>query len=291
MTRRTNNWKNAADRLNEYLREELGRSGKVALHEPWIVGNEWRYVKNCLDTGWVSSVGGYVDRFETEIAEICETEFAIAVVNGTSALHLALIGLGVGSNDLVICPPLSFIGTVNAVSYCGADPIFVDVDPDTLGLDPRALEAFLREECELLSEGLRHRNSGRRVASCLPVHVFGHPVDVDPIVSACHKYSIPVLEDAAEAIGSRYKGKSCGSFGHAAVLSFNGNKTLTSGGGGMVVTDDTMLAAKLKHLSTTAKQPHPWRYAHDSIGYNYRLPNINAALGCAHKGASRRLPV
>ena len=275
------NWRDAAQRLDAFVRDELGCKGDIALHEPWLDGNEWNYVKDCLDSGWVSSVGKYVDRFEAEMAKVCGTRYGVAAVNGTAALHLALTGLGVIRDDLVICPALSFIGTANAISYCGAEPLFMDIDATTLGLDAAALMEFLETACEAGENGAIHRESGRRIAACVPVHVFGHPADMDPIVAACRKYGIAVLEDAAESLGSRYKGRACGALGRAGALSFNGNKVLTTGGGGMVVTDDEELAKRLKHLSTTAKVPHAWHYHHDAVGFNYRLPNINAALGCA----------
>lgn len=271
----------ATKKLESFLRDELQHGDDIALHEPWIAGNEWPYVRDCLDSGWVSTVGGYVERFESEIAALCGTRYAVATVNGTAALHVALIALGVGRHDLVICPTLSFIGTANAISHCGAEPIFLDVCRSTLGLSAESLREFLDKECSFDGTHLIHRALGRRLAACVPVHVFGHPVDMDQIMDICNPLGIPVLEDAAEALGSRYKTRPLGSIGQAGALSFNGNKILTTGGGGMVVTNDAQLAEKLKHLTTTAKTPHKWLYRHDVVGYNYRLPNINAAMGCA----------
>jgi perosamine synthetase len=266
--------------LSEFYRE-LGFSGGVPLHEPWFAGREWEYTKNCLDTGWVSSVGSYVDEFENDIAIISKTTNAVATVNGTAALHVSLVALGVRPGDLVICPALSFVGTANAISHCGADPYFFDIDEKTLGLNPIDLESFFNSDCYSNSRGLYHRGSDRRISACIPVHVLGHPPDMDPILESCRAVGVPVVEDAAEAIGSTYKGRPCGSIGNAGILSFNGNKTLTTGGGGVVITNDHKLAKKLKHLTTTAKLPHAWQFKHDAVGYNYRMPNINAAIGCA----------
>jgi len=260
-------------RLIAVLRDELKVADDVPLHSPWFKGREWDYLKDCLDTGWVSSVGSYVDRFEAATAERCGARFAIAAVNGTAALHLALHAVGVRPGDLVICPSLTFIATANAVAYAGAMPLFADIEERTLGLDPARVAALLK------SHGPRFQ--GRRIAACLPVHVFGHPAAMEPLVAAGAAHGIPVIEDASEALGSRHRGKPCGSLAAAGVLSFNGNKIITTGGGGMVLTDDAALAKRLKHLSTTARVPHAWLFDHDEVGFNYRLPNINAALGCA----------
>jgi len=253
----------------------------VALHQPEFAGNEWAYVKECIDTGWVSSVGAYVDRFERMLAEICGVRHAVAVVNGTAALHVALMLAGVRSGDEVLVPALTFVATANAVHYLGAVPHFVDACPDRLGLDPAALERWLEQVAEITPDGARNRLTGRRLAAVVPMHAFGHPVDMDGLAAVAARFGIAVVEDAAESLGSSYRGRPCGTLGRLAALSFNGNKIVTTGGGGAILTDDPVLAARAKHLTTTAKQPHRWEFVHDEIGFNYRLPNLNAALGCA----------
>ncbi len=253
----------------------------VPLHVPHFEGSEWDYVKECLDTGWVSSVGSYVDRFEAEIASHCGAAHGVAVVNGTAALQIALQVVGVGSGDEVLMPALTFVATANAAHYLGAHPHFVDSDPATLGLDPAKLDAYLGEIAERTDEGTRNRLTGRRIGAVVPMHTFGHPVDMEPLISVAARYGIPIVEDAAEALGSIYKGEKCGSLGRVAAISFNGNKIITTGGGGAIVTHDAALAARAKHLTTTAKVPHAWESNHDAVGYNYRMPNLNAALGCA----------
>lgn len=256
-------------RLTGLYRDTLRLAGVVPLHAPTFSGREWEYVKDCLDTGWVSSVGSYVDRFEALVAQASGTRFGVATVNGTAALHAALHALGVGQGDVVICPTLTFVATANAIAYTGARPLLVDIDPATLALDPGKLDALLRGW------------NGPRIAACVPVHIFGHPADMDAVAAVCEPFGIPVIEDSTEALGSLYKGRPCGSLAKVGVFSFNGNKTLTTGGGGMIVTDDEALAKRLKHLTTTARVPHAWWFDHDEMGFNYRLPNINAALGCA----------
>jgi len=273
------------DRLVGHFRQREGRQGTIALHEPWFRGHEWDYVKDCLDTGWVSSVGAYVDRFEAMVAEACGTRFAIAAVNGTAATHVLLHALGIGPGDLVVVPALSFVATANAVAHCGAVPAFIDIDPATLGMSPAALRDFLAGECEWGGGLLRHRASGGRVAVVMPVHIFGHPCDMDGLNAVAAEYGLPLIEDAAEALGSRFRGRPCGGLGRAAMVSFNGNKLVTTGGGGMVVTDDEALARRIKHLSTTARVGKGWVFDHDEVGFNYRLPNLNAALGCAQMEA------
>ncbi|EWY42511.1 aminotransferase DegT [Skermanella stibiiresistens SB22] len=267
--------------LIAFYRDRLGLSGSIPLHEPCFQGNEWRYVKDCIDTGWVSSVGSYVDRFERELAARCGASFAVATANGTVGLHLALHALGVRAGDLVVCPAISFVATANAIVHCGAEPVFCDVDETALALDGATVSAFLKTECQGHGATLRHRASGRRVAAMVAVHVFGHPADMDALLAIGAEHGLPVVEDAAEALGSSYRGRPCGSLGDVAMLSFNGNKTLTTGGGGALLTDDADLARRLKHLGTTARIPHGWEYDHDEVGYNYRMPNLNAALGCA----------
>lgn len=265
----------------DIYRHELDCAGPVQLHAPAFEGREWEYVKECLDAGWVSSAGSFVTRFEDLVARRCGTRYAVATVNGTAALHAALLGVGVGAGDLVACPALTFVGTVNAISYCGADPLFVDSEWHTLGIDARKLQAFIEDACENRDGIVHHRASGRRLAAVIPVHVFGHPVDMDPLMEICSTRGIPVVEDAAEALGSAYKGRPCGGLADAGVVSFNGNKTVTTGGGGMIVTDSADLASHLRHVTTTARTGTGWDFDHDMVGFNYRLPNINAALGCA----------
>ena len=254
---------------------------RIALHEPQFTGNEWSYVKNCLDTGWVSTVGAYVEQFENQLAEFTGVRRAIAVVNGTAALHVALKLAGVDQGDEVLVQDLTFIATTNAVSYCGAIPHFVDIEEKTLGLDPVKLEAYLQEIAELRPEGCFNRLTGRRLKAVVPMHTFGHPVNLDPLLELCGRYRLELVEDAAEALGSYYKGRHTGNWGKLSTLSFNGNKTITTGGGGAILTNDEGLGKLAKHITTTARVPHKWTFFHDQIGYNYRLPNINAALGCA----------
>lgn len=266
----------------ETLRRVLpAAEGMVALHQPEFAGNEWAYVKDCIDTGWVSSVGAYVDRFEAMLAETCGVAHAVAVVNGTAALHVSLLLAGVRRGDEVLLPALTFIATANAISYLGAIPHFVDVGADRLGLDPAALGAWLEQVAEPGADGPRNRRTGRRIAAIVPMHAFGLPVDMDALVGVAERWGLPIVEDAAESLGSRYKGRPCGSFGLLSAVSFNGNKIVTTGGGGAILTNDAALAKRAKHLTTTAKQPHRWEFVHDEIGFNYRLPNLNAALGCA----------
>lgn len=253
----------------------------IPLHIPEFRGREWELVKDCLDTGWVSSVGSYVDRFETEVAAASGVRFGIAVVNGTTALHIALLLAGVQPGDEVILPALTFVATANAVSHAGAVPHLVDSSETTLGLDPWALERHLERIAVPGHDGPRNRETGRRIAGIVPMHAFGFPVDMAPLMDVAGRWNLPVIEDAAESLGSTYRGKPCGSFGLVAVLSFNGNKIITTGGGGAIVTDNEDLARRAKHLTTTAKVPHRWAFVHDEVGYNYRLPNLNAALGCA----------
>jgi perosamine synthetase len=253
----------------------------IALHEPKFAGNEKAYLIDCIDSTFVSSVGKYVDRFEQLVAEYTGVKYAIATVNGTAALHIALKLVGVSQSDEVITQPLSFIATCNAISYCGAQPVFVDVDLDTLGMSPVSLRAFLDTNATKTTLGCINNKTGKKISAVVPMHTFGHPCRIDEIAKICEEFNIPLIEDAAESLGSFYQGKHTGAFGKLAALSFNGNKTITTGGGGMIITDDEALAKRAKHITTTAKQPHPYEFVHDEIGYNYRLPNINAALGCA----------
>jgi perosamine synthetase len=257
------------------------RPRPVALHEPVFGGNEWLYTKECLDTGWVSSAGKFVDRFEGMLAERTGAKHAVAVVNGTAALELALKLAGVAPGDQVIVPTLTFVATANAVAHCGAVPHLADVDPRTLGLDASKLADHLSRVGETRGGGLYDRGSGARIAAIVVMHTFGHPADLDHLKEVCDRYAVPMVEDAAESLGTLYKGRHTGTVGRLGALSFNGNKVVTTGGGGAILTDDPLLGRRAKHLTTTARQPHRWAFLHDEVGYNYRLPNLNAALGCA----------
>ena len=265
----------------EAVRSVVGTSGKISLHEPEFDGSEWQYVKECLDSGWVSSVGKYVDRFESDLAAFTGAAHAVAIVNGTAALHLCLKLTGVERNDEVLLPALTFIATANAVSYCDATPHFCDVDDLTLGLDAEKLKRHLQENAELRAGQCFNRNTGARIRAIVPMHTFGHPVDMDSLIEVADRYRLVVIEDAAESLGSIYKGRHAGTLGKLGALSFNGNKIVTTGGGGAILTNDGELARAAKHLSTTARVAHKWSFLHDAIGYNYRMPNINAALGVA----------
>jgi len=252
----------------------------IPLIVPELGGNEWDYVKECLDTNWVSSVGTYVDRFEKLTAERVGTKYAVATVNGTAALHIALMLAGVEANDEVLVSTLTFIAPANAIRYVGAWPVFIDAEPEHWQIDPAKVGEFLEKDCRWDGHLLANRKTGRRVKAIVPVHILGHPVDLDPILEIAEKYSLPVIEDATEGLGARYRGKSLGSFGQSACFSFNGNKIITTGGGGMLVTDDAELAKRAKYLTTQAKDD-PIEYVHNEIGYNYRLTNVLAAIGCA----------
>jgi perosamine synthetase len=253
----------------------------VALHAPCFAGNEWEYVKQCLDSGWVSSKGQFVERFEGMLADYTGITGAVATVNGTAALHISLILAGVRPGDEVLTPALTFVATANAVSYCGAIPHLVDCEARTLGLDPAKLADYLAGLAEVRHAVCFSRRTGRPIRAVIPMHTFGHPVDLDPLAELCARYRITLIEDAAEALGSFYKGKHAGHWGKMAVLSFNGNKTVTTGGGGALLTNDAALARQARHLTTTARVAHQWAFDHDRVGYNYRMPNLNAALGCA----------
>lgn len=254
----------------------------IPLHEPRFIGNEKKYINDTIDSTFVSSVGKYVNQFEEMIVEFTGAKFAVAVSNGTSALHIGLKLVDVNENCEVITQPLTFIATANAISYCNAKPIFIDVDRDTLGLSPLALEKFLKENTFINDKNeCINQTTNKIIKACVPMHTFGHPCRIDEIVSICDKYNIAVVEDSAESLGSYYKNKHTGTFGKIGIFSFNGNKIITTGGGGMIVTDNEELAKKAKHITTTAKVPDPYEYIHDEIGYNYRLTNLNAALGVA----------
>ncbi|MDF3002626.1 MAG: aminotransferase DegT [Bacillota bacterium] len=253
----------------------------VPLHEPSFHGREWECVKDCLDSGWVSSAGNYVEILERKLEEYTGAAHAISVVNGTAALHLCLRLLGVGMGDEVLMPALTFVATANAVSYCGAIPHLVDSDRKTLGICPEKLADYLKEIAEMKRGACSNSQTGRPIKALLVMHTLGHPADLEPLLEICEKYELLLIEDAAEALGSLYQGKHAGTIGTVSSLSFNGNKIVTTGGGGAVLTNDDELAYRAKHLSTTAKRPHVWEFIHDEIGYNYRMPNLNAALGCA----------
>jgi len=252
----------------------------IPLHEPVFIGNEKKYLTDCIDSTFVSSVGQYVNDFEQGITEYTGANYAIAVVNGTAALHLSLIVAGVEANDIVVSQSLSFVATANAIKYTGATPYFVDVDRTNLGMSITALENFF-SSVVMRDDKAFYQPTGQRVGAVVPMHTFGFPAEIDKIVELCDQFNVPVIEDAAESLGSVYKGKHTGTFGLLGTYSFNGNKTITCGGGGMIVTNDEKIAKLTKHLSTQAKMPHPWEYRHDMMGYNYRCPNLNAALACA----------
>lgn len=257
-----------------------GDSG-LALHEPLFEGSEWTYVKDCLDSGWVSSVGRYVDLFEEKLAEFTGVARAVVVVNGTAALHICLVLAGVKPGDEVLTPDLCFVATANAITYCGAVPHFTDSEERSLGMDAAKLRDHLREIAEVRGGVAYNRRTGRPIRALVPMHTFGHPVDLDALAALAEEFSLVLIEDAAESLGSYYHGRHTGNIGRLAALSFNGNKIVTTGGGGAILTNDPELGRLAKHLTTTAKQPHAWEFFHDQVGYNYRLPNINAALGCA----------
>ena len=271
---------NLINQVIDAIRSVVG-PGPVALHEPCFVGNEWAYVKDCLDSTFVSSVGKFVDRFEADLAAYTGAKCAVAVVNGTAALHVALRLAGVRPGDEVLLPALTFIATANAVTYCGAVPHFADSEARTLGLDPAAMRDYLNTIAEIRGGQCVNRTSGRVIRAVLPIHAFGHPVDIEGVLAVARDFRLALVEDAAESLGSTVGGRHTGTFGLLGTLSFNGNKTITTGGGGAIITNDADLARRAKHLTTTAKVPHRWEYQHDEIGFNYRMPNLNAALGCA----------
>ena len=268
-------------RITDFIHDLYGGGDFVPLSVPKFSGNEKRYLNKCIDTSFVSSVGKFVDRFEDEMAKYTGAKRAVVCVSGTNALHMSLMLGGVLSNDEVLTQALTFVATCNALSYIGAKPVFIDVDKDTLGLSPKAVREWLTKNAEIKNGECFNKRTGRRVKACVPMHTFGHPVHLDELVDVCNEYHITLVEDAAESIGSLYKGKHTGTFGKVGALSFNGNKTITTGGGGMMLFQDEELGALAKHITTQAKIPHRWEFKHDHIGYNYRMPNINAALGCA----------
>ena len=261
-----------------FIQKTFNTKEFIPLHEPRFTGNEKKYLNDCIDSTFVSSVGKYVDMFEEQFAKKVGSKYAIATVNGTSALHISLILADVKKDDEVITQPLTFIATCNAIDYIGAKPIFVDVDLDTMGLSAKSLNHFLKTNCELINKQCVNKTTSKIIKACVPMHTFGHPCRIDEIKEICDKWNISLVEDAAESLGSYYKEKHTGTFGKLGAFSFNGNKIITSGGGGVIVTDDENLAKRAKHLTTTAKVPHMYEYVHDEIGYNYRMPNLNAAL-------------
>jgi aminotransferase in exopolysaccharide biosynthesis len=265
----------------DFIKNQFPSKDFIPLHEPRFRGREKEYVLDTINSSYVSSVGPYVDKFELMMAELTKNQKAVAVVNGTSALQVALRLSGVESGDEVLTQALTFIATINSIIYNGASPVFLDVDLDTMGLSPIAVESFLHEFGEIRDGSCYNKKTNKKIAACMPMHTFGFPVHLDELISICTKWNIPIVEDAAESIGSEYNGMPTGSFGKLGVFSFNGNKIVTSGGGGAIVTNDIELGAKAKHLTTTAKVPHPYEYVHDEIGYNFRMPNLNAALACA----------
>ena len=264
-----------------FIRELYNSQEFIPLSVPKFVGNEKKYLNECIDTTFVSSVGKFVDKFEEMVADYTGAKKAVVCVNGTNALHMSLLLVGVERDDEVLTQALTFIATCNAISYIGAHPVFIDVDRNTMGLSPDAMKNWLAKNAEIRNDQCFNKNTGRRVKACVPMHTFGHPVRIDEIADVCAEYHIELVEDAAESIGSKYKGIHTGLFGKVGALSFNGNKTITTGGGGMLLFNDEELGTLAKHITTQAKVPHRWEFVHDHIGYNYRMPNINAALGCA----------
>jgi len=271
---------NISDTIN-FIRSIYNTKDSIHLHEPRFVGNERKYLLDAMDSTLVSQIGPYVDRFENDMSLFTGTKKAVAVANGTCALQVALRLAGVQNNDEVLTQALTFVATANSISYLGANPVFIDVDLDTMGLSPKSLKEFLNQNAEIRDDGSYNKKTGKRFSACLPMHTFGFMCRIDEIVEICDKWNIPVIEDAAEALGSQYKGQSCGSFGLLSAFSLNGNKIITSGGGGAITTNNIDIGNQAKHLTTTAKIPHQWEYTHDQVGYNFRMPNLNAALACA----------
>lgn len=265
----------------EFIQDAYSTKDFIPLHEPRFIGNEKKYINECIDSTFVSSVGKYVGEFEENIARYTGAKYAIATSNGTSALHISLLLANVGQSDEVITQPLTFVATCNAISYCGAQPIFIDVDKDTMGLSPSSLKYFFENNTTVKNKQCINNKTSKVIKACMPMHTFGHPCRIDEIKEICDRYNVFLIEDAAESFGSIYKGKHTGTFGEMAAFSFNGNKVITSGGGGCIITNDKILAKKAKHLTTTAKVPHKWNFNHDMVAYNYRMPNINAALAVA----------
>lgn len=262
----------------DFVRKIYGTKKLIPLHEPKFIGNEKKYLNKCVDTTFVSSVGKFVDKFEKKISKYTGAKYAIATTNGTSALHISLILARVEQGDEVITQPLNFIASCNAISYCKAKPIFIDVDKDTMGMSPSALKSFLENNTTIKNKKCINKKTNKIIKACIPMHSYGHPCRIDEIKKILKKHYIFLIEDAAESLGSFYKNKHSGTFGKLGIMSFNGNKIITAGGGGCIITNDKVLAKKAKHLTTTAKVPHKWDFNHDMVGYNYRMPNLNAAL-------------
>lgn len=269
------------NQIISYIKDIYGTNGFVPLSVPQFIGNEKKYLEECIDTTFVSSVGKFVDRFEEMVAEYTGAKKAVVCVSGTNALHMAMMLVGVERDDEVLTQALTFIATCNAISYIGAHPVFIDVDKDTMGISPKAVKTWLEANAEIKEGTCYNKTTGRRIKACVPMHTFGHPVHLDELIEVCKEWHIELVEDAAESLGSFYNGKHTGTFGKVGAISFNGNKTITTGGGGMLLFMDEKLGEFAKHLTTQAKVPHRWEFVHDHIGYNYRMPNINAALGCA----------
>lgn len=264
-----------------FIRSTFNDEDFITLHEPKFRGNEKKYINKCIDSTFVSTVGEFVNEFENKISEYTNSRYTVVTVNGTEALHLSLLLAGVSVNDEVITQPVTFVATANAISYTGGKPVFVDVDRNTLSISPEKLEEFIKENYELRDKECVNIRTGNILKACVPVHIFGHPAKIDDIINICNKYNVKVIEDSAESLGSLYKNKHTGTFGYMGILSFNGNKIITTGGGGAILTDNEDIAKRAKHLTTQAKVSHPWEYYHNETGYNYRMPNINAALGLA----------
>lgn len=264
-----------------FIKKTFNTEEFIPLHEPKFAGNEKKYLNECIDSTFVSSVGKFVDEFEKKLANYTGAKNAIVCVNGTNSLHLGLVLAGVKSSDEVITQPLTFIATVNAITYAHAIPVFVDVDKDTMGMSPSSLSLFLEKNAEVKNNTCYNKITGNKIAACMPMHTFGHACRIEEIKTICDKFKITLVEDAAEGMGSFYKNQHLGTFGKLGVISFNGNKVMTTGGGGLILTNDDKLAKRARHLSTQAKIPHSWEYRHDEIGYNYRMPNLNAAIGLA----------
>lgn len=273
---------NSVESVINFIQKTFNTEGLIPLHAPYFGGNEKKYLEETINSTFVSSVGAFVDLFEQKIAEYTGVKYAVACVNGTNALQMAMIVTGVERNDEVLSQALTFIATANAISYIGAHPIFIDVDRDTMGMSPTALKRYLEKNVEKKSDGSSYNKiSGRKIKACIPMHTFGFPCRIDELATICEEWNIVLIEDAAESLGSFYKDKHTGAFGTIGTFSFNGNKTITCGGGGALITNNEALATRAKHLTTQAKVPHPWRFRHDEIGYNFRMPNLNAALACA----------
>lgn len=269
------------ENIRDFIRSLYPNEDPIPLHAPRFQGNEKKYLNDCIDSTYVSYVGKYVTDFENHIKTLTRSKHAIAMVNGTAALHLTLLALGIGQSDEVITQALTFAATANAIRHANAMPVFIDVDKETMGMSPISLRLFFEQYTLQKDNKCFNKNTGKRIAACIPMHTFGHPVKIDEIIAICRMFNVTVIEDAAEALGSTYNNIHLGTFGTAGIISFNGNKPVTTGGGGMVITNDDSLAASIRHLATTAKTNHPWEFFHDEVGYNYRMPNINAAIGCA----------